>query len=149
MKDYHKLSFKFSEYTGNFEREFVAFMFGYEDENSYGDYVNYIKEYEKAGSPLENLKESFYYTAQEVDDWTEETFYNIAPYKDEKECNGIFVQLKRQPTEQEMATLKEMAKKFIDYYKEQEFAQKDAKILAMSVEQVSVNTKTQNEVEFE
>ena len=109
----YKIWVKFNSYTGNFEKEFVAFMFGYEGEYDKGDYKQYVSDFIKNGKDLLLLKNKLEFTYQEVDDYSEETFYNIEPYLGKgKECNGIFFQLFDKPTLLEYEKFIDRAKLF-------------------------------------
>lgn len=117
-------------YTGNFERELIAYSFGILDEvqedidyaceykkifwnNVIGMHVNSKEEYEndevaglmksflwnekKKNEEVLQLYEYLRYTSQQVDDWSQDTFYNICSfYKNEQyDCDTILVQLEK------------------------------------------------------
>lgn len=117
----YTLWLKFNRYTGNFEREFMAYMLGYTNESSKGDFDVYEDDFYKSGQLL-SLKNKLKCTYQEVDDWSEETCYNIGHYPfDDKNpkslkitldryeqsteydgCNSIYIQFHHAPTDKEL-----------------------------------------------
>jgi len=186
-KDYEKAPYYLlihtDSYTGNFERELVAFCFGKLDEEQEGDFdkysipfwnnvvgqdINCLEDYEKINKPtaktldfetlalmeqasalikcleedreiedidkcLEDRKNSFKKefedndvrrlydtylcnTYQEVDDWEQETFYNICSfYKNQKyNCDTIYVQLNKPLNEHFEKIIIERIKKFFE-----------------------------------
>lgn len=92
-----------NSYTGNFERELIAYSLGLLDEVQMD--INFGKEYLEQFYKEENksynvcsneLDEFLFESYQEVDDWEQMTFYNIDTYKSIKkcwDCNAIWIQL--------------------------------------------------------
>jgi len=119
MDKLYKIWTKFSSYAGNFEREFVAYMIGYESEGNEGFYQEYVDNFEKNAKDFKNLVNSLKFTYQEVDDWSEETCYNINPFPTNEgkyNCNGVFIQFSRKPTKEEFEAFKLRAKTFPAFY---------------------------------
>lgn len=111
-----KLWFKFNSYTGNFDREFIAYMFGETPVDDDGSYSLFVREYEN-NSEFKSIKEHFVYSNQEVDDWFEETFYNIHSFPENKKynCDSVFIQL--DDAEIDIAQLEARAKCFVEFLK--------------------------------
>lgn len=109
---------KFNSYTGNFEREFAAYMMGFEDEYCEGDYMPYVDDFESNAHNLFSLKDKLKFTMQEVDDSFIETCYNIDSYQfdDSKNCNSVFFQFCEKPTKQEFEMFKLRAGGFVKFY---------------------------------
>lgn len=164
-------------YTGNFERELIAFVFGKLDEEQEGGFKEYAKAFwnKEAASNIDTLEEYenmqnesmpsipvlddildmlskrgisdvdissiekkreeakkkeydnsllrlydtyLCYTKQEVDDWEQETFYNIESwYKNKKyNCDTIFVQLKKPLNEKFEKLIIQRIKDFFKLY---------------------------------
>lgn len=119
MDKIYKIWTKFDKYTGNFKRQFVAFMMGYENSYDEGFYQEYTSNFEKNANNLKNLQVCLKFTNQEVDDWSEETCYNINPFPTNEgkyNCNGIFIQFSRKPTKEEFDAFKLRAKKFPAFF---------------------------------
>lgn len=109
---------KFNNYTGNFEREFAAYMMGYEDEYSEGDYKFYVDDFENNAESLFSLRDKLKFIVQEVDDSHLETCYNIDPFPfdDSKNCNAVFFQFREKPTREELEIFKIRANGFVSFY---------------------------------
>lgn len=129
---------KFNRYTGNFEREFMAYMLGYTDESQKGDFDIYENDFYKSGQLL-SLKNKLKFSYQEVDDWSEHTCFNIGHYpfddrrpngfkvtldnnaEDKKEydgCNSIYIQFHHAPTEKELEEFMLRASSFYTFLKQ-------------------------------
>lgn len=98
---HYSLMVRFSEYPGNFEREFVEYVIGglsfSEEEMGCGE-----PEFERLFDediPDDFDKEKFHdtylcYSAQDVDDTVDDTFYNITshPSNEKWDCDSLFIQ---------------------------------------------------------
>lgn len=140
----------FNAYTGNFEREFIAYMLGKEigDYNK-GNYAPYTNDYITNNSPLKKMEDILHYTAQEVNDWTEETFYNIDRFpSSSKECNAIFIQLSEKPTLEMLMAFASRLYKFPDFYtKTENYPQENLQVLGFSFEREDAHTKDEKSFE--
>lgn len=156
MKSY-VLWLKFNRYTGNFEREFMAYMLGYTNESQKGDFDVYENDFYKSGQLL-SLKNKLKFSCQEVDDWSERTCYNIGHYpfddkndrlvkvvfnengipmpvpreKNEDEydgCNSIYIEFSHAPTEKEIEEFMLRASGFDTFLKlNDKYCKEDVKI---------------------
>lgn len=121
------LQLTFDKYTGNFEREFVSYVLGVLDEVQlsidYDDRNQFMKLCQTEEGMSEDecfayIEDHFFETYQEVDDWEQVTFYNIAwgvdgtKIKKETNCNSILLQLAHKPTEEFMERLIRRGVKF-------------------------------------
>ena len=140
----YKIWVKFNHYTGNFEREFAAYMFGYEHSDCNGYYEQYVNDYKENASNLFSLEEKTLFTLQKVDDWDEHTFYNIAkyPYSDGTLCNGIFFQFTEKPTKEEFEAFRIRANGFPKFINELKSSCKsDLKVEEVSAEVINVESE--------
>ena len=118
----YKLVIKTDSYTGNFERECIAYVLGILDEIQRE--INYAPEYLDSFHKEENLsfqdcanflEEYLFERWQEVDDWEQMTFYEIGGEK----CQDIFIFIdKLFPKEWEERIIKRIINFFNGGYKE-------------------------------
>lgn len=98
---HYSLMVRFSEYPGNFEREFVDYVIGRlsfsEEEMGCGepDFEQLFKDDLPENFDAEDFHDSYLcYTSQDVDDDVDDTFYNITSHPSNKEwnCDSLFIQ---------------------------------------------------------
>lgn len=118
-----QLQIRTDTYVGNFERELIAFVFGKLEESqddyaeeytkicfknlsrgkvdTYDDYVTLNNDSKLLD--IDELWGKLHYTAQEVDDCIDRTFYNITSnYKNiVYDCDTIFIQFKEELTKEQ------------------------------------------------
>lgn len=98
---HYSLMVKFSQYPGNFEREFVEYVIGglsFSEEEMGCTEPEFERLFDE-DMPTDFDKEDFHdtylcYSAQDVDDGHDDTFYNITSHPSNKEynCDSLFIQ---------------------------------------------------------
>ena len=116
----YKLMINTDSYTGNFERELIAYVFGILD--SVQMEIEHSEKYREAFYTEESmtleqceefLEEYLFERYQEVDDWEQMTFYEICRFDSDK-CNSLAVFLDKTLNEEWMERFKRRLQKFFN-----------------------------------
>lgn len=119
--DSYKIWIKFNKYVGNFDREFMAFVLGYESENDDDEYTEnklyyYIEDFKNKAKPLFSLFKKLKFTSKQMDDWIESTCYNIDNYPgEEKGSKAIVIDFDQKPTKEEIDFFTQRVNLFPDF----------------------------------
>lgn len=105
--------FKFNCYSWNLDKEFIAYMFGYEKRN--GEFADYTADYDKTSKDYKELNNYLIWT---VNKYGENTMYDISSF----DFNGnvpdsIFVQMHAIPDKNLIKWLEERARAFPSFIK--------------------------------
>lgn len=116
----YRIWLKFNLYTGDFENELTAFLFGVQDKGDI-DYQEFVDNFsENADRHLLSLKEKLKFTKYTYNNVSFERCVYSEPYPlgTKYNCDGIYFTLKEQPTKHEMLSFLNRAEEFSKFYNE-------------------------------
>lgn len=104
--------FKFNCYSWNLDKEFIAYLLGYEKQK--GDYAEYVADYSRTSDKYKTINNYLVWT----NSFGEKTMYDLAPFNLKGQIqDSIFVQLKALPEDCLMHWIEERAKAFPSFIK--------------------------------
>lgn len=114
----YKLWLKFNSYTGDFESELLAFMFGIQHKGDI-DYQEFVDDFnQNADKPLMSLRKKLHFTKYNYNDIKFEKCTKIAPYPlgTKYDCDGIYFVISEKPTKFEMISFLNRAEQFSSFF---------------------------------